>query len=387
MPKYRLLTPGPVAVPERVRAAMARTLLHHRAPAFLPVLEEVRENLKRVFQTERDVLILTGTGSAGMEAAVANALSPGDKAVVVRGGKFGERWAELCDAYGVETVCIDVEWGQAVDPVVVRDAFDAHPDARALLVQASETSTGVYHPIEELARIVREDDTRLLFVDGISGVGVHDLPMDAWGIDVLVSGSQKSWLLPPGLAFVALSERAVVAVERGTSPRYYLDLRKELAVQPGNQTAFTTSVSLIAGLQEALRMILAEGLPRVLRRHEVQARMTRAAMQALGLELYAPDSPSFACTAVRVPEGLDGKALIKHMTERYAVTVAGGQGQAAGRMFRIGHMGDVDVFDSITAVVAIELALADLSYPVKIGEGTRAATQVLRELGLGDDEG
>ncbi len=386
MPKYRLMTPGPVAVPERVRQAMGRPLPHHRSPMFVPVFEEVRANLKKVFQTEQDVLILTGTGTAAMEAAVANTLSPGEKAIVVRGGKFGERWAELCDAYGVEAVCIDVEWGHAVDTQAVRDAFDTHPDARALLLQASETSTGVYHPVQELAEMVREHDDRLIVVDGISGVGVHDLPMDAWGIDVLLSGSQKSWLLPPGLAFIALSERARGAVERCTNRRYYLDLRKELKSQPGNQTAWTSAVSLLLGLQESLAMILEEGLEKVLRRHETRARMTRAAMQALGLELFAPDSPAFSCTAVVVPDGLDGKALVKQLKTRYDVTVAGGQGRVDGLIFRIGHMGDVDEFDMITVVAALELALADLGYPVKIGEGTRAATEVLRELGFGDQK-
>jgi len=365
---------------------MSRTLLHHRSPAFLPLLEAVRADLKTVFQTRQDVLLLTGTGTSAMEAAVVNTLSRGEKAIVVRGGKFGERWGEICEAYGVEPVYIDVEWGHAVEAQAVHDAFDNHPDARALLVQASETSTGVYHPIEALASVVREQDDRLLIVDGISGVGVHDLPMDAWGIDVLVSGSQKSWLLPPGLAFIALSERARSAVERCENARYYLDLRKELAAQPGNQTAWTSSVAMIVGLQEALRMILEDGLPAVLRRHENKARVTRAAIEALGLELYAPDSPSFACTAVSIPEGLDGKALVNRLKDAYDVTVAGGQGKASGKILRIGHMGDVDEFDTITAIVALEMALADLGYPVKIGEGSRAATQMLRELGLGEEK-
>ena len=385
MPKYRLVTPGPVAVPERVREAMGRTLLHHRAPDFLPVLEEVRANLKQVFQTQRDVLLLTGTGTAAMEAAVANVFSAGETVIVVRGGKFGERWAEICDAFGVTAVCIDVEWGHAVDPGAVRDAFDSHPEARALLVQASETSTAVYHPIQELAAIVREQADRLMVVDGISGVGVHDLPMDGWGIDVMVSGSQKSWLLPPGLAFIALSERAERAVETSTSSRYYLDLRKELKSQPKNQTSWSSAVSLIIGLREALRMILDVGVQRVFRRHEQKARMTRAAMQALGLELFAPDSPAFSCTSVCVPDGLDGKALVKHLQTRYNVTVAGGQGHAAGKIFRVGHMGDVDEFDTLSAIAAIEMSLADLGYPVKIGEGSRAATQLLREFAQESD--
>ena len=380
MPKYRLMTPGPVAVPERVREAMARTLVHHRAPEFLPVLEEVRANLKLVFQTERDVLLLATSGTGAMEAAVTNLFSPGDRVVVVRGGKFGERWAELCETYGVEAVCLDVEWGQAVDPAAVSAAFDSAPDARALLVQASETSTGVYHPVRELAAVVHQNPERLMVVDGISGVGVHDLPMDDWGLDVVVSGSQKSWMLPPGLAFIALSEAAERAMQASNSPRYYLDLRKELANQRKNSTTFTPAVSLIVGLREALSMLLEEGLQNVFARHEAMARMVRSACTALGLELYAPDSPAFSCTSIRVPGELDGKALIKRLRDVYAMTVADGQGQASGKMFRVGHMGDLDGFDMLSAVAGIEMALADLGYPVKLGEGTRAATEHLREM-------
>ncbi len=380
MPKYRLFTPGPVAVPERVREAMARTLIHHRAPAFLPVFEEVRAQLKRVFQTERDVLLLASSGTGAMEAAVANLFSPGDRVVVVRAGKFGERWAELCDAFGVETVCVDVEWGCAVDPSEVRAAFESAPDAKALLVQASETSTGAYHPIRELADLVHESPERLMVVDGISGVGAHDLPMDAWGLDVVVSGSQKSWMLPPGLAFIALSDAAERVVNESSGRRYYLDLRKELASQRKNSTTWTPPVSLIVGLREALAMLLEEGLPNLFARHEAMARMVRSACEALGLELFAPDSPAFSCTSLRVPDGIDGKALIRRMRDVYGMTVADGQGQASGRMFRVGHMGDLDGFDMLSVVAGIEMALADLGYPVKLGEGTRAATERLREM-------
>ena len=380
MPKYRLLTPGPVAVPERVREAMARTLLHHRAPEFLPVLEEVFAGLKQVFQTERDVLLLASSGSGAMEAAVANLFSAGERVVVVRGGKFGERWAELCEAYGVEAVCVDVEWGQAADPAAVRAALDAAPDARAVLVQASETSTGVLHPIRELADLVHEKPGRLIVVDGISGVGVHDLPMDAWGLDVVVSGSQKSWMLPPGLAFIALSEAAEKAVGESTGSRYYLDLRKELVSQRKNSTTFTPAVSLIVGLREALRLLLEEGIQNVFARHAALAQIVRSGAEALGLELYAPTSPAFSCTSIRVPEGLDGKAVVKRMRDVYGMTIADGQGKASGKMFRIGHMGDVDGFDMLSAVAGLEMTLADLGYPVKLGEGTRAATERLREM-------
>ena len=216
-------------------------------------------------------------------------------------------------------------------------------------------------------------------MDGISAIGVHDIPTDAWGLDVVVSGSQKSWLLPPGLAFVTLSERALQAVRTSTNARYYFDLRSEIDVQPDNQTAFTPAVSLLVGLREALQIMLEDGLAALFARHEALARATRAAMEALGLELLAPDSPSFACTAVRVPDGVDGRALVKHMRDRYGMTLAGGQGSLAGQIFRIGHMGDLDGFDFLSATAAVEMALADLGFPAKLGEGTRAATEILRE--------
>ena len=358
---------------------MARPILHHRAPEFIPIFEAIRADLKRVFQTEREVLILSSSGTGAMEAAVSNFVSPGDRPVVVRGGKFGERWAELCITYGADPQCVDVEWGQPVDPDAVRAAFEQVPEARCLFVQASETSTGVYHPIQELAAMVRERPDRLIIVDGISAVGAHNLPTDAWGLDVVVSGSQKSFMLPPGLAFVSLSERACAALEVGSGPRYYFDLRKELAVQPENQTAFTPSVSLLFGLREALGMMLADGLPALFERHAMLCRATREAAVALELELYAPVSPSHACTAIRVPEGLDGKGLVKRLRDVYGFTIAGGQGSAAGKIFRIGHLGDLDDFDTIAMVAALEMALSDLGFPVKVGEGTRTATELLRD--------
>jgi len=218
-----------------------------------------------------------------------------------------------------------------------------------------------------------------ILVDGISGVGVHDLPFDAWGLDVLVSGSQKSWLLPPGLAFVALSQRAAQAVARCSNPRFYFDLRREIAAQPKNQTAWTPPVSLIVGLCEALDIVLADDLPAVFERHRLLAETTRAAMRALGLELLAPHSPSHACTAVRVPEGLDGRRFVKHLRERYGVEIAGGQGPLGGQILRIGHMGDTDSLDLLAAIAAVEKGLLDLGCPIKLGEGVRAAQERLHE--------
>jgi len=378
MPKYRLLTPGPVPVPERVRHAMAGTLLHHRAPEFIPLFHEVRAGLKRVFETEREVLLLTCSGTGAMEAAVANLTRRGDRVIVIRGGKFGERWAEICDAYGVTPICVDVAWGRSVDPVEVRAALVEHPDATCVFVQASETSTGALHPIEAISREVRDHSTALLVVDGISGVGVHPLPMDAWNIDALVSGSQKSWQLPPGLAFIALSERAEAALERSDHPRFYFDLRKELRGQPNASTAYSPALPLIVGLRESLRMMFEEGLERVHARHETLARMTRAAMLELGLELLAVEGFSHACTAVRVPDGIDAKKLLADLRDRHGITLAGGQGPLAGKIFRIGHMGDLDVHDMLTAISSLEMTLNDSGYPVELGAGCRKAVEVLR---------
>jgi aspartate aminotransferase-like enzyme len=274
---------------------------------------------------------------------------------------------------------VDVEWGRAVSPAAVRAAFDRVPEAVALLVQASETSTGVYHPIRELAAVVKENPQRMIVVDGISAIGVHDIPMDAWNLDVVVSGSQKSWLLPPGLAFVAVSPRAREAIQASRHARFYFDLRAELKNQADNQTAYTPAVSLISGLREALTMILEEGLPKVFARHELLANTVRASMRAIGLKLLAPDAPSYACTAVYVPDGVDGKAFVKLLRDRYNITIAAGQGSLTTKIFRIGHMGAVDEFDMLTAVAAVEMALADLGYPVKMGEGTRVAQEALRD--------
>jgi aspartate aminotransferase-like enzyme len=355
-------------------------MIHHRGPEFLPVFEEIRENLRRLFQTTRDVLVIASSGTGSMEASVSNLVSPGDQSVVVRGGKFGERWADLCNTYGGKPVCVDVEWGEPVNPSAVREAFDQNPQARVLFVQASETSTGVVHPIRELAEIVRERDDRLIVVDGSSGIGVHDIPVDEWGLDIVVSGSQKSFMLPPGLSFISVSARAEAWIEQSRSPRYYFDLRKELKAQRANQTAYTAAVSLLFGLRESLAMIFEEGLQNVFARHATLSRATRAAMRALGLRLFAPRSPSHALTAVWVPEEIDGKVFNRRLREEYGLTIAGGQNQMAGKIFRVAHLGYVDRFDVITAVSAIEMLLREMGYAVKLGEGMRAAAEILEEV-------
>ncbi len=385
MVKPRLLTPGPVAVPERVARAMTRPIIHHRSSEFVELFKGIRADLQYAFQTQQEVCILACSGTGAMEAALCNLLSPRDRVVVVRGGKFGDRWAELCTTFGVDPICIDVEWGRAVDPADVRKAFDHHPDAKGLLVQASETSTGVFHPVRALAQVVHMQPDRLLIVDAISAVAVHELRMDEWGIDALISASQKALSLPPGLGFVALSSLAQAALSRSRLPKYYFDLARVLETQRRNQTPFTPPISLLYGLAESLKMIVEEGIDRRVQRHEVMARVVRGALSAMGLELLVNDSHSFACTAVRVPDGIDGKVVQRRILEDHGIRLAGGQGRLKGKILRMGHLGDLDVLDMIAAISAIETALAALGYPVKLGEGVRAATELNHELGFRGD--
>jgi aspartate aminotransferase-like enzyme len=377
MIKKQLFSPGPTPVPERILLAMAGPVMHHRDPAYEELFQEVREGLKYVFQTKQEVLVLTSSGTGAMEGALCNTLSPGDEALVVRGGKFGERWAEICEAYGVKVTPIDVAWGEAVDPAAIEKALDANPSIRAVLVQASETSTGVMHPIKEIAAIVKKRDGTILVVDAISGLGVFELPMDEWGLDVVVSGSQKAFMLPPGLAFVALSEKAWGFAEQAKLPKFYFDLKKEAASAQKSQSQFTPAISLIVGLREALRMFKEEGLENCFARHAKLAHATREAAKALGLELLAPTAPSNALTAIKAPEGVDGKKLKKNFEEMYGLIIAGGQSQLKGKIIRIAHIGYFQELDIIQAISALELVLKDMGYPVELGTGVKTAEEIL----------
>lgn len=377
MEKKYLFSPGPTMLPPEVLLKMAEPMIHHREQEFEKILGEIREGLKYLFQTKNEVLVFTSSGTGAMEGAVSNLLSPGDKALVVRGGKFGERWGEICKAYGIEFIPIDVEWGRAVDPKQIRKALETHPSIRGVYTQASETSTGARHPIREIAEIVRKREETVLVVDAITGIGVFDLPMDAWGIDVLISGSQKALMLPPGLSFVALSDKAWRFVERSNLPRFYFDFKKELKSAQKNQNAFTPAISLFVGLRESLRLIRKEGLEAIFRRHEQLAEATRAAARALGLELYAPDSPSDAVTAVKLPEGVQGAKLKNLFFERFGITVAGGQDQAKGKIIRIAHLGYYERLDMVMVISALEMLLKEMGYPFELGAGVKAAEEIL----------
>ena len=378
MKKYYLMAPGPTPVPNQVLLAMARPIIHHRTPEYEALFAEVREGLKWLVQTTQETIILAASGTGAMEAAVTNTLSPGDKALVVRAGKFGERWAEICQAYGVEVVALDAPFGHTVPPDRVADALRKAPGIRAVFCQHSETSTGVLHDVRGYAEATRKSDA-ILVADTVSSLGVADLPMDAWGVDVVVAGSQKGLMLPPGLALCTLSDRAWDRVKQAKLPRYYFDLLEEKKLVVKNQPHFTPAVSIVIGLREVLAMLKAEGLANIFRRHDRLARATRAGVEALGLELFAKATPSPAITSVVSPKGIDSEKVLAAYAKSHNITIAGGQGEMKGKVFRLGHMGYVGDFDVVVALAALEQVLAELGYPVDWGAAVGAAQKVLAE--------
>ncbi len=377
MLKRYLLAPGPTPVPPEVLLAMARPILHHRAPEFAQVFGEVRQDLKWLFQTVNDVLILASSGTGGMEGAVANFLSPGDKALVVNGGKFGERWSKLCKTFGVQVTELKVEWGHAVDPQAVADALQKDPSIKAVYMQASETSTGVAHDTRAVALVVKAYEDTILVVDAITALGVFELKTDTWGLDVVVTGSQKALMLPPGLAFVSVSDKAWRFADKAKNGAFYFNFKKERDSQSKNQTAYTPAVSMILGLQEVLKMLKAEGLEAVFERQARLAHATREGVKAAGLCLLAKDSPSNAVTAICAPEGVDGQAIYKNLRVQYGMTAAGGQDHLKGKIFRVSHMGYMDRFDVIMTLAAIEMVLKGLGHSVKLGSGVAKAQELL----------
>ncbi len=377
MIKQYLFTPGPTPIPSEVVAAMAQPIIHHRTAPFNKAFNEIRSGLKTLFGTQNDVLILASSGTGAMEAAVSNLLSPGEKALVVNGGKFGERWLRICQSYGIEAIEIKVEWGKAVEVETIKKSLKDHPDVQAILIQASETSTTVLHPVHEIAQMTRNGP--LLIVDGITAVGVLPLPQDEWGIDVLVTGSQKALMLPPGLGFISLNDRAWKRAESVKSARYYFDLRLERKSQKKGETAFTPAISLILGLRAALKRIEEEGLDRVYDRHERLACATRAAAAALGLKLLAPKDPSPAVTGFFVPDGINGGKLLDYLLHDMGIAFAGGQDHLVGKILRIAHLGYMGTFDVLMAIGALEMALKKFGHKVKLGQGVGAAEEILME--------
>jgi len=375
MKKNYMFTPGPTMVPQEVLLEEAAPLIHHRTAEFSAILEETVASLKTLFGTEQDVYIIMGSGTAAMEAAVVNVCSPGDKVICATGGKFAERWGELARACKCEVVEIPVEWGKSLSVEQARAALEEHPDARAMYITHSETSTGALTDVEAIAALTRETNV-LLGVDSITGIGVHPFRFDAWGVDIAVSGSQKGCMVPPGLSFIAVSPRTWDAVQACTTPRYYLDLAAMKKSWAKKTTPYTAAVSLIRGLHKGLEMILAEGLQQVHARHAKLAQAARAAVGALGLELVA-ECPVNGVTAVWGPEGIDTTRLVKLMTSKYGVTLADGQGDLKGKIFRIGHMGYVCEEDMLVVVGTLERALKEMGYRFDLGAGVQAAMEVL----------
>jgi aspartate aminotransferase-like enzyme len=379
MKKTYLLAPGPTPIPESVLAVFSQPIIHHRTPAFEKVIENVRSGLKYLYQTKQEVLILAASGTGAMDASVTNLFSPGEKVIVVNAGKFGERWIKIAKAYGLNAIEILLSPGDTLAPPQLAETVAAHPDAQAILFQASETSTGVLLPTQEICQIAKKSGM-LAVCDAITACGVFHLPMDEWGIDVLITGSQKALMIPPGLAMVAFSDRAWAKSESAKLPKFYFNLAKERKALAKNQTTWTPAISLIQGLQESLRLIQAEGLENMFKRHELLARATRNAVHALGLEMLAKKSPSTSVTAVKVPASIkDGKQIPKLMRDKYGVTIAGGQDELEGKIIRLSHFGYCDRFDITTGISALELVLHDVGYPVEFGKGVGAVLRTFSE--------
>jgi aspartate aminotransferase-like enzyme len=378
--KRRLFTPGPTPVPEPVMMKMAEPIIHHRSPEFGEIFARVNQNLKYVFQTSQPVLTLACSGTGGMEATFVSLFSTGEKIISVNAGKFGERWVEMPRAFGLDVVELKLEWGQAPTADQVLGLLRQHPDAKAVYLTHSETSTGTATDVQGLARVIREHSGALVCVDGITAIGAHEFRFDDWGIDACVTGSQKGLMIPPGLAFVALSGRAVAAARNSSSPKFYFDLVKALESYEGDDTPWTPAASLIIGVDVALGMIREEGIQNVWTRHRRMAHAVRTGLEALGLKLFSPH-PSFAVTAVWVPEGIEWKSLNKVLKSTYGVTVAGGQDRFSGKILRISHLGYYDELDIVAVIAAVERALGDCGWKSDPGAGVRAVQRFFQSKG------
>ncbi len=355
--EIKLFTPGPTQVPERVRLRLAQPLIYHRSPEFRQILQRVEKNLQYIFQTEQNVYVLTSSGTAAMEAVIANLLSSDDQALVIEAGKFGARWSELCMAYGVPVTSHKLPWGRALQPDELVGLLQAKNDFRAVFLTHCETSTGVAIDLPVLAKVIHQYSAALVIVDGISSVGALPLKMREWGLDAVVSAAQKGFMCPPGLSFVACSPRAEQAMIATNRPRYYFDLRKARQALEHNDTPFTPAISLLLGLDEALQMMCTEGLERIWQRHHRLAQATRATMIGLNLQLFA-EQPADVVTVVRLPAALQDKDLIGQLKNRGFI-IAGGQGKLKGQIFRIAHLGACDEQDLAELIAALATVLRE----------------------------
>jgi serine---pyruvate transaminase len=384
--KQYLMTAGPTPIPPKVSQVLAEPVLYHRGPAFAQLLRRVLDRLPTVFDTANDVLILTASGSGAMESAVANLVRPGQPALACAAGKFGERWIDLCEAHGARTVRYEPDWGQRLDPAEIDRLLGETPEIDVCFATLSETSTGIVHDVQAIAEVARAHDV-MLAIDAVSGLAAAELHQDAWGIDVVVAGSQKALMCPPGLAFASVSERALAHAAEKHAPRgvYYFDWERAVKAQRKDPPAssFTPAVNLVRGLDVALELILEEGLQAVYARHDLLARATRAGARALGLDLYGdPDERSTVVTAIELPDGIDGARVPKLLRDRYGITANGGQEQLSGRILRIAHCGYFGAFDILTTLAGLEMVLVELGHDVEPGTGVGAAQQVLLDAGV-----
>jgi aspartate aminotransferase-like enzyme len=380
--KLMLMIPGPTPVPESVLLALAKHPIGHRSGDFSKIIAEVTEGLKWLHQTQNDVLILASSGTGAMEAGIINFLSPGDRVLVGCNGKFGERWAEICDAYGINAERVTAEWGKPLDPEQFRTRLEADREKqiKAVIVTHSETSTGVLNDLEAINRHVKAHGNALIIVDAVTSLGATSVPIDQWGLDVVASGSQKGYMLPPGLGFVAVSPKAWEQYAHAKLPRFYLDLGKYRKEAAKNSHPFTPPVNMFFGLQVALKIMQAEGLDQIFARHQRHTNATRAAMKALSLPLLAPDqAASHAITAV-APINVDAEKIRSVVRKRFDIVMAGGQDHLKGKIFRVGHLGFVSDRDILTAISALEAALQELGYEgLTPGAGVTAAAKVLAQ--------
>lgn len=378
MQKKYLMTPGPTPVPAEVLLTQAAPMIHHRTPDFSAAFKQAIEGLKYVFDTtSSDALLFCSSGTGAMESSIANCFSAGDTVVVCRNGKFGDRMKQIAEAYGLTVIDLRYEWTSVVDPADVATALAENPGVRGVIVTQSETSSGVLNDVKAIGAICAEYPECVLIVDSITGIGAVECKTDEWGLDVVMTGSQKGLMLPPGLAAVTVSPKAWRAYERSTLPKFYFDWKSYKKNIEKDTTPFTPAVSLVLGLNEALRMIREEGLENTIARHSRLAEATRKGCEALGLKLFAPpEGRGSAVTPVWVPEGIDGKKIVSILKNKYGVTIAGGQDDYAGRIFRVGHLGYFGEFDIITTLAALEMTLAELGYEFERGAGIKAAEAV-----------
>jgi len=383
--KQRLLTPGPTPLYPKALYAMLGSDLHHRTDEFRTVYKNVLADLKELMGTSNDVLVLVSSGTGAMEASVTNCFSPGDKAIVCTAGKFGERWAEIVKAYGLNAVVLEEPYGKVVKPETLEKALAANPDAKGVFVQASETSTGAAHDVRAMGEAVKK--TQAIFVvDGITGLGTMPLDIDGWGLDIVIGGSQKAFMVPPGVAFLSISSKAWAMMETAKLPRFYFNLKKERKNAVNGESSWTPATALMLGLGEALKYIKTLGMAKLIDNAQQLARATRAACQALGLELFSPENPSASVTAVKAPAGMDSGVIVKEFKNRFGSIIANGQGSMKGQIFRIAHLGYFDFVDLFAMVAELELILKANGVPVTLGSGVAAVEQVYAEIAIAKKE-